>query len=173
MFLLSPIKFDFYFPFTHNQLMLLAKNRRAFYDYEILEKFIAGMQLHGYEVKAIKENKVNMDASYVQIIGQEAFVVNMHIGNYSKQSQDISETETRRSRKLLLHKNEVEKLQRELHQKGKTAAPLALLLEHGLVKLELAIVKGRKKHEKKILEKERQQKLETQRTIKELKKYGF
>jgi SsrA-binding protein len=134
--------------------MLLAKNRKALYKYEPIRKFMAGVVLRGYEVKAIREGKANLTGSYVQILGNEAFVVNMHIGRYSNQSQEVGDT--KRSRKLLLQKREIEKLKQELQQKGKTAVPLALLLKKNMVKLELAIVKGRKKHEKKAVEKEKQ-----------------
>lgn len=136
--------------------MLLTKNRKGLYDYEILDKFTAGIALRGYEVKAAKEGKVNFEGSYVQIVGGIPVVVNMHIGHYSKQSQEYKEQEARRTRNLLLNKNEVEKITRMLQEKGKTAVPLALILSHNMIKLEFGIAKGRKKAEKKSLVKERQ-----------------
>jgi SsrA-binding protein len=147
--------------------MLIAKNRKALYNYEITQKFLAGLSLYGYEVKAAKEAKINFDGSYVQIIGGEPYVVNLHIGRYSKQSQDEDSQNGRRSRKLLLNKKEIETLQRELSQKGKTAVPLALLIRNNMIKLELGIAKGRKKPEKKLLEKERQIKRDLERAVKE------
>ena len=83
-------------------------------------------------------------------------MVNLYIGPYSKQSQEVNEQTSRRTRNLLLTKSEIEKLKRELSLKGKTAVPLALILSNNLLKLELGIAKGRKKAEKKHLEKERQ-----------------
>ncbi len=151
--------------------MLLAKNRKAFYDHEILEKFTAGIALKGYEVKAVKEGKVNMDGSFVQVLGHEVYVINMYIGQYSKQSQETGKQQSRTSRKLLLRKEEIEKLQRELAQKGKTAIPLALILSHNMIKLEFGIAKGRKKVEKKHLEKERQIKRDLEKAVKETHKY--
>lgn len=136
--------------------MLLAKNRRAYYDYEIVEKFIAGIVLKGYEVKALREKKANFDGSYITVRGKSVSVENLHIGTYSKQSQDIGEDETRKPRKLLLNKREIERLKKELEEKGKTAVPLALILKNNMVKLELAVVKGKKKFGKKQTEKERQ-----------------
>lgn len=136
--------------------MLLAKNRKALYNNVLVEKFVAGIVLRGYEVKAIREGKVNFEGAYIAIKGGKVFVVNMHIGRYSKQSQDISDDETQRQRQLLLSKDEIDKLTKELRQKGKTAVPLALILQNNLIKLELATVKGRKDYEKKHLEKERQ-----------------
>ena len=151
--------------------MLLAKNRKALYDNEITEKFIYGIKLQGYEVKAIKERKVNFDGSYVLVIDKEAFVVNMHIGMYSTQSQKVADSDSRKTRKLLLNKNEIKKLQIELSQKGKTAVPLALLLDHGLVKLEFAVVKGRKKQDKRLVEKQRQIQRDMEREIKEIARF--
>ena len=158
--------------YPYNALMLIAKNRKAFYEHEILEKFTAGIRLHGYEVKAVKEGRVNFDGSYVHILGHRPVVINMHIGAYSKQSQDVDELSTRRTRQLLLTKSEIEKLTRELTQKGKTAVPLALILSKNLVKLELGIAKGRKKAEKKHLEKERQIRKDLERTVKETTRYS-
>jgi len=136
--------------------MLLARNRKALRNYEVTEKFLAGIKLKGYEVKALREKKVSFEGAYVKVMGGEVWLMNMHIGRYSKQSQKVPDGEADRPRKLLLSKREIDVLRKEVAQKGKTAVPLALLLKHNLVKLELGIVRGRKAHEKKHLEKERQ-----------------
>ena len=136
--------------------MLITKNRKALFDHQLLQKFTAGLVLKGFEVKAIKENKANFEGSYVQVIDGEPFVVNMYVGKYSKQSRDFNELEARRNRKILLNKNEIDKLFKETSQKGKTAVPLALVLENGRIKLEFAIVKGLKEYEKKHVAKEKQ-----------------
>jgi SsrA-binding protein len=136
--------------------MLVSKNRKALFDHEVLEKFTAGIILKGFEVKAIKENKATFEGSYVQIIDEEPYLVNLYVGKYSKQSGDFNELEARRNRKILLNKNEIDKLARETAQKGRTAVPLALVLDKGKIKLEFAIVKGRKEYEKKHVAKERQ-----------------
>lgn len=153
--------------------MLLVKNKKATWDSEILDKFVAGIKLHGYEVKAIKEGKANFEGAFVQIMQGAPMLINMHIGRYSKQGQTLSDTEYRRSRALLLNKKEIEKLHKELSQKGKTAIPLALLLLHNLVKLELGIVKGRKKLDKKNLEKQRQIKRDTDREMKDFHRASY
>jgi SsrA-binding protein len=132
-----------------------------------VEKFLAGMELKGYEVKAIKENRVAFEGSYVSIVDGQVFVQNLHVGKYSKQSQEYNEQESRRPRKLLLHKQEIKKLQKEIAEKGKTAVPLALLLKRGKVKLEFAIVKGRKKHEKRQLLKKRQMEIDLRKDAKQ------
>jgi len=155
--------------------MLLVKNRSASFDYELLDKFTAGIVLKGYEVKAAKEKRANLTGSYVQLLGDgEIYIVNMYIGHYSKQSQKSSESDLRRTRKLLLTKFEIEKVRRLLQQKGRAAVPTALLLEHNLVKLEFAIAKGRKQAQKKHLEKEKQIKKDLEREAKEVKRsIGF
>jgi len=135
---------------------MITRNRKALRKYEVLQKFIAGIVLKGYEVKAIKEGKANLEGAFVKILDGKPYVVNMHIGRYSNQSQDVDPIQQKRSRQILLNEKEILKIEQETQQKGKTAVPLALLLQHNLIKLELAIVKGRKKYEKRHLEKERQ-----------------
>ncbi|MBI2620943.1 SsrA-binding protein SmpB [candidate division WWE3 bacterium] len=151
--------------------MFLAKNKKALFDHEIIEKLTAGVVLRGYEVKAIKEGKVSFDGSYIDVRGGEAFVVNLYIGRYSRQSQKIDDMECRRPRKLLLGKHEVRFVASNVGQKGKTAVPLALHSNHGLVKLELAIVKGRKRHEKKLVKMERQFERDLQREVKGMQRF--
>lgn len=153
--------------------MLLAKNRRALYDYEIIEKYLAGIDLRGFEVKAVRERKVNFEGSYVQVVGDEVVLVNLHIGRYSKQSQDVPDDDTRRTRRLLLTKREIEQIKRELQQKGKTAVPLALVLRNNMVKLEFAVVKGRKQRSKKQLEKERQIRKDMEKEVKEFRRSDY
>lgn len=148
--------------------MLISKNRKALFDHEMLEKFTAGIILKGFEVKAIKENKATFEGSYIQLIEGEPFLVNMYVGKYSKQSRDFDELNARRNRKILLNKSEIDKLAKEISQKGKTAVPLALVLDKGNIKLEFAIVRGRKEFEKKLVAKERQIKKDMAVEAKEL-----
>lgn len=145
-------------------------NRKALYDHEILEKFTAGVVLKGFEAKAIREGKSNFEGSYVNILGNEAFLINLYIGAYSKNGQELSDQDARRSRKLLLNRLEIEKLRRMLQQKGRTAIPLVLKTEHNLIKLELAVVKGRKEYGKKHIEKEKQMQKDLERDSKELRR---
>jgi len=136
--------------------MLLAKNRKAYHEYEILEKYTAGMVLKGMEVKAVREGKVNFDSTFVQIIDGKPVVLNLYIGRYSNQSQPFNEKESRKTRGLLLTSSEIEKITKDLSQKGKTAVPLALILSHNLIKLEFGIARGLKKFEKRDAEKKKQ-----------------
>ncbi|HSX39342.1 MAG TPA: SsrA-binding protein SmpB [Candidatus Saccharimonadales bacterium] len=145
-------------------------NKRGLYDNEVLEKFTAGIVLKGYEVKAIREGKVNFEAAYVTILGDEIFLLNLNIGQYSKNGRDLSDEQKRRTRKLLLNKDEIEKIRRLLQQKGRTAIPLALITHNNLVKLELAVVRGRKEYGKKHLEKEKQIKKDLERDSKEFRR---
>ncbi len=136
--------------------MLLAKNRKAYHEYEILDKYTAGMVLKGMEVKAVREGKVNFDSTFVQVVDGKPVVLNLYIGRYSSQSQPFNEKESRKTRGLLLTSSEIEKITKDLSQKGKTAVPLALILSHNLIKLEFGIARGLKKFEKRDAEKKKQ-----------------
>lgn len=149
---------------------LIVKNKKALHDYELVEKYVAGISLKGYEVKAIKEKKVSFEGAYIQVLNEAPYVVNMYIGRYSKQSSSFSEFDARRSRKLLLLKKEIEKIQQDISQKRKTAVPLALVMEGNKIKLEFAIVRGRKEFEKKQVAKERQIQKDLERESKEIRK---
>ena len=147
--------------------MLLSKNRKALFSYQIVERYIAGIVLHGYEVKAIRERKVSFEGSYIKEENDEIYVMNMHVGKYSKQSKNKIETDLKRPRKLILNKKEIEAITKNISQKGKTAVPLALILRNGKIKLELAVVKGKKEYEKKHTAKDRQIKKDLDKEIKE------
>ncbi len=136
--------------------MLLVKNRKALHNYEIIEKYVAGIVLKGYEVKAIREKKVSFEGAYIKSEDGELYVVNLHIGLYSKRSQRASEIDEKRKRKILLSRKEIEEIIKQIDEKGKTAVPIALVLRNNLIKLEIAVVRGRKKHEKKQVAKKRQ-----------------
>jgi len=136
--------------------MLLVKNKKATFEYEILDKYIAGLMLYGHEVKSVREGNVNFEGSLVAVMQGEAFVVNLHIGRYSHQSQKYNEKEARRTRKLLLNKKEVLKLAQAISLKGRFAVPLSLILQRNLVKLEFGVVRSKKKYEKKRILVERQ-----------------
>lgn len=149
---------------------LLAKNRKAMFNHTLLEKYAAGIVLKGYEVKAIREGKVDFEGSYIKTINKIPRVVNLYIGRYSKQSKTIDKFEEKRTRDLLLNKKEVLEIARATSEKGKTAVPLALVLEHGKIKLEFAVVKGKKEFEKKQTVKDRQIKKDMDVESKEIKK---
>lgn len=122
-------------------------NKRAFYDYEITEKFEAGINLIGAEVKAIKLDHADLTGSYVRIVGSEAYLINAKIFPYEyARPENYEET---RSRKLLLHKKEIISLKNKTDGAKLTLVPISLYLKHGLIKLEVGIGKGKKQFNKK------------------------
>lgn len=141
-------------------------NKKAYREYEILHKYEAGMRLTGPEVKSVKNGRLNFEGSYVKLIGNELYLVNADIPQY-KFSRDTDYKPTR-SRKLLLHRSEITKLQSTLKQRpGLTIVPLKCYNNRGLLKLEIALSKGRKKYEIKNVEKQRELKRRDREMAKE------
>lgn len=130
------------------------KNKRAYFDYEFLEKFEAGMVLSGNEVKSIKTGKMSLIGSYVVIKNGEVFLINANIAPYQPQNipQDYSPTQ---ARKLLLKKREIQYLLGKTQERGLTLIPLGVYSKKGKLKLEFAIARGRKKADKKEVIKKR------------------
>jgi SsrA-binding protein len=149
--------------------MIILSNKKAYFEYEVLQKFIAGVKLKGFEVKALREGKGKLDGSYVKELDSKLKVVNFGIGRYSKISQKLEEGDISRTKELLLNKREINEIKRELAQKGKSCIPLNLRIERGLFKLEIAVVRGKKEFEKKVVAKEKQEKRDLER---EKKKFG-
>ena len=131
-----------------------ALNRAARHEYFLLEKFEAGVALRGTEVKSIREGRANLKDSYGLVKNGEAFLLNMHIGPYSHASYNNHE-ETR-TRKLLLHAEEIRKLQSKTQIKGHTLIPVRLYFRHGKVKCELAVAKGKQDWDKRETERRRE-----------------
>ena len=123
-------------------------NKKAFHDYEIIEKYDAGIALLGSEVKSIREGRVSFKDSYVEIRSREAFLVNAHISPYPNATYNNHEPE--RVRKLLLHKQELKKLDRKIKTRGVTVIPLRMYFSpKGHVKVEIALAKGKRLYDKK------------------------
>jgi SsrA-binding protein len=148
--------------------MIILTNKKAYFDYSILDKFVAGVKLKGFEAKALREGKGKLDGSYVKELDGKLKVVNFGIGRYSKISQKLEEGDISRTKELLLNKKEITEIKRELAQKGKSCVPLNLRIERGLFKLEIGIVKGKKEYEKKVVAKEKQEKREMEKEKKKL-----
>lgn len=141
-----------------------AKNRKAFHDYEILEKFEAGIVLFGEEVKSIKARQVNLKGSFVDVWKDEAFMNNVHVSRYKQSCRmDLDPT---RKRKLILHKKEISKIEAAITQKGVTCIPLELYPKQGLIKLQIGICRGKKLYDKRETLKKRDQEIEINRQIK-------
>ncbi|HNZ71542.1 MAG TPA: SsrA-binding protein SmpB [Prolixibacteraceae bacterium] len=124
------------------------KNKKAFFEYEIIESFIAGIQLQGTEIKSIREGKAGLVDSYCQFAGGELYVKNMHIAEYF--FGNLRNHEAKRERKLLLQKKELRKLERKVRETGLTIVPLKLFLnEKGFAKLEIGLARGKKVYDKR------------------------
>ena len=133
---------------------LIASNRKAFHDYFVLQKMEAGIALTGTEVKSLREAKVNLKDSYVNVDRGEAWLVGVHISPYTHGNRENHEPE--RKRKLLLHRREIDKLQAQIVEKGLTIVPLRLYFKSGRVKAEIAVVRGKKLFDKRESEKRRE-----------------
>ena len=131
-------------------------NRRARYDYFIIDTYEAGIVLTGTEIKSIRSGKANIKDSYAIIRGNEAFLVNMFIDHY-KEGNIFNHNETR-SRKLLLHKSEIKKLDSKIKLEGYTLVPLKVYFKKNLVKIELGLCQGKKNYDKRETIKERDMK---------------
>lgn len=126
---------------------VIATNRKAFHDYQILERVEAGMALTGTEIKSLREGRANLTDSYVTFHGGEAYLLNAHISPYTHGNRENHEP--LRSRKLLLHKRELHKLFLQVRDKGLTIVPLRLYFRGSLAKAEIALVRGKKQHDKR------------------------
>lgn len=144
---------------------IVSDNRQARYLYEILETYEAGIQLTGTEVKSIREGKINLQDGYALVRNGEAWLINVHISPYSGSGQYFNH-EPRRTRKLLLHRQEIRKLIGKVEQQGLTLVPLRMYLKRGLVKVSIALGKGKKLHDKREDMKRRQDQRDIQRAMK-------
>jgi len=143
----------------------VAVNRRARHEYEIIDTFEAGIVLVGSEVKSLRQGAVNMSDAYAEIRGEECFLVNLHISPYL--FSGALNHEPKRTRKLLLHKREIRRLEGKVQQKGFTLIPLSIYFRNGLAKVELALARGksfrdkrediRKRDEQRLMERELRQ----------------
>ncbi|RMG83782.1 MAG: SsrA-binding protein SmpB, partial [Bacteroidetes bacterium] len=141
------------------------KNKKAFFNYEILEKYEAGLQLTGTEIKSIRNGKAGINEAYCYFKNGELFVKNMYIAEYEQGT--FYNHEPRRERKLLLHKKELRKLEKKLEQKGLTIIPLRLYInKRGWAKLEIGLAKGKKLYDKRETIKERDIKRDLGRKLK-------
>jgi SsrA-binding protein len=138
---------------------LIASNKKAFHEYFVLDKLESGIALTGTEVKSLREARVNLKDSYVEVKGGQAFLVGMHISPYTHGNRENHEPE--RTRKLLMHRREIEKLHVQLTEKGLTIVPLRLYFKGGRVKAEIAVVRGKKLYDKRETEKRREADRET------------
>lgn len=144
---------------------ILADNRKAFFDYEILETLSAGIELLGYEVKSVKHKKATLDGSYVTIRGSEAFLMQASIPPYQA-ANTPEDYDPLRMRRLLLTKEELRKLADTDATKGLTIVPIRVYTKDRKIKVEIAVVRGKKKFDKRESIKKRETDIEIRRTLK-------
>ena len=138
------------------------KNKKASFEYEFIETYVAGIQLTGTEIKSIRKGKASIGEAYCYFARNELWVKNMHIAEYSFGSH--FNHETRRERKLLLQKRELKKLQRKIKDKGLTIIPVRLFLtDKGWAKMKIALARGKKIHDKRASIKEKDMKRDMER----------
>lgn len=141
------------------------KNKRAYFDFHIDDKFVAGIKLLGTEIKSIREGKANLTDSFCTFINDNLYVRNLHISEYSHGS--FYNHESKRDRILLLQKKELKKLQSKTEEKGFTIVPLAIFIsDRGFAKIEIGLAQGKKTFDKRETMKERDSKIEMDRAKK-------
>lgn len=146
-------------------MKLLAQNRRARFDYDILKEYEAGIVLKGYEVKSVKNNRASLKGAFVVAHDEELFLVNSHIPMYEF-SGNIPDYDPERSRKLLLHKKEISYLHGKSKTEGLTLVPLSMYNKKGKIKVLFALAKGKKRYDKRQTIKEREDNIKIEREMK-------
>jgi SsrA-binding protein len=144
--------------------MSIVQNRKAFHDYFVEERFEAGIALAGWEVKAIRAGRVQLKEAYVIVHGGEIQLVGCHISPLSSASTHVTPDPTR-TRKLLLHANEINRLVGSVERAGYALVPIDMHYSRGRVKVEIGLAKGKKQHDKRAAEKDREWRREQQRLM--------
>jgi len=145
--------------------MLLLENRKAKFDYEIMRSFETGVELFGFEVKSLRQKQGSLEGSYAVVRGGEVFLTGMHIPPYQPKNTPDS-YESRRTRKLLLTKKEIEELAKAENKKGLTIIPISVYSKGRKIKIELALARGKKKYDKRETLKRRDAERDMRRTLK-------
>ncbi|HUG78509.1 MAG TPA: SsrA-binding protein SmpB [Burkholderiales bacterium] len=144
--------------------MSIVQNRKAFHDYFVEERYEAGLALEGWEVKAIRAGRAQLGEGYVMVRGAEIFLIGAHISPLATVSTHYTPDPTR-SRKLLMHAEEIRRLIGKVEQRGYTLVPLDLHYKKGRIKLEIALARGKLKHDKRAAEREKEWSREKQRLL--------
>lgn len=144
---------------------LYIKNKKAYFEYHVLDEYVAGIKLLGTEIKSIREGKANLNDAFCTFIDNQLYIRNLHISEYSHGS--FYNHEAKRDRVLLLNKKELKKLQTRTEEKGFTIIPLALFIsDRGFAKLKIGLAQGKKAYDKRDTIKERESKIELSRVLK-------
>ncbi|MER6167483.1 SsrA-binding protein SmpB [Streptomyces violaceorubidus] len=142
---------------------LIAQNKKARHDYQILDTYEAGLVLSGTEVKSLRQGRASLVDGFVQLDGHEAWLHNVHVPEYSQGTW--TNHSARRKRKLLLHREEIDKLEAKSQETGHTIVPLALYFKDGRAKVEIALARGKKEFDKRQTLREKQDRREAERTM--------
>ncbi|HEY8493175.1 MAG TPA: SsrA-binding protein SmpB [Myxococcota bacterium] len=142
---------------------LVAQNRRARHDYEILDTIETGIVLVGPEVKSLRQGKASLAEAYAVVRGGELWLVNAHVSPYEQAGRE--NPDPRRDRKLLAHRSEIARLAGQVAERGLTLVPLALYFKNGRAKVELALARGKRRHDKRDAIREREQEREIERAL--------
>jgi len=148
---------------VETKIKILSDNRSAGHHYALSDRVEAGLVLTGTEVKAAKDSKIQLKEAFAEVVGNEAWLVNAHISKYSL--GNIMNHEPVRRRKLLLHRSEIDKLLHTTREKGLTLIPTKIYLKNGLVKVKLAVGRGKKIHDKRESERAREMQAEARAAI--------
>ena len=146
-------------------MKIIVQNKKASHDYFIETKYETGIKLVGSEVKSIRLGKANINDAFIQIKNGEAFIINMHISKYDYGNR-FNHEETR-TRKLLLHKKEIDRLFSQTKEAGYSLIPLKVYLKEGLIKLEIALARGKKNYDKRETLKEKDMQLRIKKQLKQ------
>lgn len=149
--------------------MAIAQNKKAFHDYFIEEKYEAGIALDGWEVKAVRAGRAQLNEAYVMVRSGELYLLGSHISALPTASTHV-QPDPIRTRKLLLHKEEINRLIGKVERAGYTLVPLDLHYTRGRIKVEIGLAKGKKQHDKRATEKEREWQREKQRLLRQRSK---
>lgn len=144
-------------------ILIIQENKKARFDYHILETFEAGLELKGSEVKSLRDKNIQFKDSYISFKGNEAFLQNAHIAEYRASSYNNHEPE--RHRRLLMHRRELDKIFGAIREKGLTCVPLKIYFKEGRVKLEIALARGKNQIDKREAIKKRDAKLSLQQSL--------
>ncbi|MCC6536058.1 MAG: SsrA-binding protein SmpB [Bryobacterales bacterium] len=146
-----------------SQFKILADNRQARFNYELLDRYEAGLVLTGTEVKAARTGRINLQDAFAEVENGEAWLINAHFSPYTHGNRYNHEPV--RKRKMLLHRGEIDKIYGKTRDKGFTLVPTKVFLKDGLVKCEVALARGKKHHDKRESEKKREQEAEARAAV--------
>lgn len=147
-------------------MTVFALNKRARFDYELLDEYEAGIVLFGYEVKSIREGNMHLKSAYVSVRHGELFLVNSYIGAYSK-SGEVKGYNPERLRKLMLHKREIRRITAKLEEEGLTLVPIKVYNRNNRIKIQIAVARGKKNYDKRADKKKRDINRQIRRTLKQ------